>query len=106
MAVPYRPLGLVKEMLEQLGVTVAYAYEDLVFMENNGFLLQFGRQGEVLFFAANAEGTVQEEQRWLAVLQPLASARGIRLIRRSAYRLTAGDDDQLTLVFVDDPATA
>lgn len=106
MAVPYRPLGLVKEMLEQLNVHVTYAYEDLVFMENNHFLLQFGRQGEVLFFAANAEHAVQEEQRWLAALQPLASARGLRLIRRSSYRLTAEDDERMTLVFVDDPATA
>lgn len=43
MGVPYRPLGLVKEALEQIGIEVSYAYEDLVFIQHNHFLLQFGK---------------------------------------------------------------
>ena len=46
MALPYRPLGLVKQLLEEIGIEVTYAYEDLVFVQHNPILLQFGKVGE------------------------------------------------------------
>jgi DNA-binding IclR family transcriptional regulator len=36
-----KPLGQVKELVESLGMEISYAYEDLVFLQHNGFLLQF-----------------------------------------------------------------
>jgi hypothetical protein len=36
-----KPLGQVKELVESLGMEVSYAYEDLVFLQHNSFLLQF-----------------------------------------------------------------
>lgn len=36
-----RPLGIVKEIVEESGLTVTYAYDDLVFVENNPFLIRF-----------------------------------------------------------------
>lgn len=37
----FRPLHLVERMTEELGVSIAYAYDDLVFMEHGTVLLQF-----------------------------------------------------------------
>lgn len=102
MGLPYRPLGLVKEMLEQVGLEVAYAYEDLVFMQHNDMLLQFGQQGEQLFFSANVETAGADAQRLFACIQSVASAQGFTLTRRGRYRVSAGAEEKLTLEFLDD----
>ncbi len=104
MGVQYRPLGVVKEMLEQAGVEVTYAYEDLVFIKDNHFLLQFGKVGEILFFYANVEmGDADGRQRFAALL-PVVSAQGLTLIHRGCYRLSAGEDENLSLEFLHDVA--
>lgn len=36
-----RPLGIAKEIVEQLGLEVTHVYDDLVFVEHSAFLLQF-----------------------------------------------------------------
>ncbi|MBV5316642.1 MAG: hypothetical protein JZU50_02430 [Desulfobulbaceae bacterium] len=106
MGLPYRPLGLVKEMLEPIGIEVAYAYEDLIFMEHNDFLLQFGKQGERLFFSANVETTDADGQRLFALIQSVASGQGFTLTQRGQYRVSIGAEENLTLVFLDDAAAS
>lgn len=103
MALQYRPLGVVKEMLEQIGVEVTYAYEDLVFPQNNHFLLQFGKVGEVLFFYANVETAAAAAHQHFATIQTAARAQGITLIHRGRYRLSAGEGENLSLQFIEDP---
>lgn len=97
MSVPYRPLGLVKEMLEQMGVEVSYAYDDLVFMEHNYFLLQFGEVGEALYFYANRETVDSDVQSSFTQIQAVARAQGIILQHRGSYRISAGDNENLAL---------
>jgi hypothetical protein len=102
MELPYRPLGAVKEMLEQVGIEVTYAYEDLVFIKDNHFLLQFGKVGKMLFFYANVETAAANAQQLVATLLPLATSQGFTLISRGRYRLSAGDADNLSLEFIKD----
>jgi hypothetical protein len=106
MGLQYRPLGVVKAMLEQIGIEVTYAYEDLVFLKDNHFLLQFGKVGEILFFHANVETVDAEAQQFFAAIQAVASAQDITLIRRGRYRLSAGEDENLSLQFLDDSTSA
>jgi hypothetical protein len=101
MGLQYRPLGVVKEMLERIGLEVTYAYEDLVFLKDNSFLLQFGKVGELLFFYANVETTEAEAQRLFTTIQSVANAEDITLISRGRYRLSAGADETLSLQFLD-----
>lgn len=37
----FRPLYLVERLTEELGVTISYVYDDLVFVESGDVLLQF-----------------------------------------------------------------
>lgn len=37
----FRPLHLVERLTEELGVTITYAYDDLVFIEHGAVLLRF-----------------------------------------------------------------
>ncbi len=102
MNIQYRPLGIVKEMLEQIGIEVTYAYEDLVFIKHNHFLLQFGQTGEIVFFHANVEASETDAQQLFTAAQNAAAAQGITLIHRGRYRLSAGEDENLSLEFLDD----
>lgn len=36
-----RPLGVAREIIEETGLKVTYAWEDLVFVEHSPFLIQF-----------------------------------------------------------------
>ena len=46
MSPPLKPLGIIKEMLDGIGFEITYAYDDLIFIEHNAFLLQMGTTGE------------------------------------------------------------
>lgn len=100
MALQYRPLGIVKEMLEQLGIEVSYAYEDLIFIKDNHFLLQFGKTGELLFFYANVETVETDARQIFATILPVASGQGLTLIHRGQYRISAGENENLSLEFL------
>lgn len=50
MPLPYRPLGYIREVVNQLGLEVTYIYEDLVYIEHNAFLLQMGDRGKSHIF--------------------------------------------------------
>ena len=102
MSVQYRPLGMVKEMLELIGIEVTYAYEDLIFIHHNHFLLQFGKVGEILFYSANVATTEDEAQQLFTAVQTAASGKGITLLRRGPYQLTADADENMSLHFLDD----
>lgn len=100
MSVPYRPLGTVKEMLEQIGMEVSYAYEDLVFLAHNRFLLQFGKVGEVVFFYANIETPVDEAGRLFGQVVSAAAQHGLAVLQRGGYRISAEEGERLNLEFL------
>lgn len=59
-----RPLGIVKEIVEESGLTITYAYDDLVFISNNPFLIKFDDEKEnhlKLFFNKNCEADAAAE---------------------------------------------
>lgn len=101
MGIPYRPLGLVKEALEQIGIEVSYAYEDLVFIQHNHFLLQFGKTGAILFYYANVETAEETAQQFFRAVQAVLGAKGMTLVNRGQYRLTADAGEELSLHFLD-----
>ena len=41
MSVVFRPLGIAKDIVEEMGLTISFEYDDLVFIESNAFLVQF-----------------------------------------------------------------
>ncbi len=102
MALQYRPLGRVKEMLEQIGLEVSYAYEDLVFIKNNQFLLQFGKVGELLFFYTNEDTAEADAPQLFATILPMANTQGFTLIHRGQYRISEGENENLSLELLQD----
>ena len=95
-----RPLGKVKELVESVGMGVSYAYEDLVFLEHNAFLLQFGEDNQSLIVHINEEAACSEVAEGLANLEKAAPSYAFQLIKGKDYRLTQAGDEKITLEFL------
>jgi hypothetical protein len=102
MTLPYRPLGVVKQLLEEVGMDITYAYEDLVFIRHNPCLLQFGREGEMLFFYASVETGAAKAKELFSAIQAKALGQGITLVYRGRYRLSQAEGECLSLEFIED----
>lgn len=100
-AIPLRPLGLVKNIVERLDLEVTYVYEDLVFIEHNAFLLQMGADhGEDLFVWFNEESTPDDRPQILLRLVEEGQNNGMRIQEKGTYSLTGeGEDDAIQLHF-------
>jgi hypothetical protein len=100
MALQYRPLGEVKSLLEQIGEDITYAYEDLVFVRHNHFLLQFGTTGDILWYFANVETLESDALRYYDCLEGAATEKGITLRNGGLYRLSEGANENISLEFL------
>ncbi|MEI6758445.1 MAG: hypothetical protein FDX18_03435 [Chlorobium sp.] len=94
-----RPLGTVIQLLEELGHEVSYAYEDLVFVNDNDFLLQFENTGPVLnlFFNQSCQKTAVDTIEQSII--PAADKIGLSIIKKGLYNVTEQPDENLKIEF-------
>ncbi len=98
--VPYRPLGILKTLLETLGFEVTHCYEDLVFVENNAFLLRMEEKGEEVSLLFNAESDVDKRNAIAERFTTEGKIHNLVISCAGTYQLTAGEaDGTLTLLF-------
>ena len=99
-----RPLGVVKEIVESIGMSISYAYEDLVFLEHNGFLLQFTDDvQEQLLIHANSDADTATINADAGRLQKAALKMGMKFYLGQPYSLSQKDDGMIDIHF--HPAT-
>lgn len=94
------PLGLVKEVVESVGMAISYAYEDLVFMEHNAYLLQFTEGGKRLLIHMNKETNDESIREDVARLKAAAAEHGLDFRDGSFYTLAQEDGDNIRLEFL------
>lgn len=95
-----RDLGHVKEIVEAVGMAVSYAYEDLVFLEHNAFLLQFTDQQQKILLHINAEANIDELEVPITLLQKKADEFAMEFHKGSLYRLSQADDENINIEFL------
>ena len=95
-----RPLGKVKELVESIGMGMSFAYEDLVFLEHNAFILQFGENNKFLIVHTNEEADPEELAAGLASLEKAAAAYALQIVKGQVYRLSQAGDEKITLEFL------
>jgi hypothetical protein len=91
--IPFRPLGVLKTLLEGLGHQVTHCYEDLVFIEHNAFLLRMEEKGEEVSLFFNCES---ESDKRAGIAETLARAgkhSRLTITRLGTYRLTPNATD-------------
>ena len=99
MSVPFRPLGLVKEMLTAMGLESTYVYEDLIFVSHNAFLLRFGEKGEDLGLLLNRECPPKDAREVTAKALEAAANVGFAAAFRGTYELTPNGDETFSVKF-------
>lgn len=99
MEIPHRPLGIVKELIEALGHEITYAYDDLVFIGHNDFLLRFGNENSAVDLFFNTECETAEADDIAARLLPEAGNYGLTINRKGTYTMEEAPDNNLTITF-------
>ncbi len=94
-----RELGLVREVLTAAGMDISHAYEDLIFPEHNGFLLQFTETAGQLLIHSNSEADDNALAGAIGLLQQKATEAGLTLTPGTKYRLRQMDDENIQLEF-------
>ncbi len=98
------PLGKVKTIVEALGTDITYAYEDLIFVEHNGFLLQFTESDQEILVHSNSEADQATVADDIKRLRQIASGQGIQVLNGDIYTVDEGPDQSIRLTFLNQEA--
>jgi hypothetical protein len=93
------PLGTVIQLLEELGHEVTYAYEDLVFVNHNGFLLQFENSGPELNLFFNSNFPKNEADTIEQSIIPAADKIGLSINIKGKYSVTEQANENIQIEF-------
>jgi hypothetical protein len=99
MQTPLRPLGIVKEVIEEIGQEITYAYDDLVFIGHNDFLLQFAAEPNLLQLYFNSECPAEEAETISGKLLPAAGGKGLIVSRIGTFTMIEEDGENLKITF-------
>ena len=94
-----KPLGIVTEIIESAGMGISYAYEDLVFLEHNAFLLEFTANDKELFVHTTSEAEESEVKDSITKLKNVAVVHGMTFTDGGLYTLTPADDKNIRIEF-------
>ena len=92
--IPYRPLGILANCLESLGLQITHTYEDLVFVEHNAFLLQMGERGEDVNLYFNVDSAVEKREEIANMLIEKGKAYNLIFTWIGKYQLTPNEVDK------------
>lgn len=95
-----KPLGVVKTIVESAGMGISYAYDDLVFLEHNAFLLQFTDNDKEILIHTNSEAEGEEIKDSIAKLKNVAAAQGVTFTDGGLYTLAQADDENIRIEFL------
>ena len=93
------PLGAVKNIVEAVGMDISYAYEDLVFLEHNGFLFQFSENEQEVLIHVNREADEAVVGGDIGRLVESALNHDMRFVKGSLYTLAQEDDQNIRIEF-------
>ncbi|MBC8414726.1 MAG: hypothetical protein ISR96_03635 [Nitrospira sp.] len=101
---PIYPLGTIMGLVESVStgtvpMKVSYAYEDIVFMEHNAFLLQFTAKADKILLHKNIEADIDEIKDSIAALKSAAADKEITISEGGFYSITQGDAANINLKF-------
>jgi len=99
METSLRPLGSVMQLLEQLGHKVSYAYDDLVFVNDNDFLLQFSNTPAALSLFFNKSCSKKSSEQVEQSIIPAADKMGLSIVTKGTYSMRGLDNENLRIEF-------
>jgi len=100
--IPYRPLGILKTLMESLGFEVTHCYEDLVFIEHNAFLLRMEEKGEEVSLLFNTESDVDKRDEIAELIKTVGKTHNLTISCSGTYQMTPNEvDGTINLEFLE-----
>lgn len=99
--IPFRPLGLILNVIEGCGFTLGHVYEDLVFTEENVVLLKMEDQSEIVSYYVNQDCDTAAAVDMESTLCIGAIDQGLKFINRGHYTLEQSKDESFEVRFID-----
>lgn len=88
MEIGVRPLPEAEEIIKSTGLKMTYAFDDLVFVEHNPFLIQFDDDnGKQLYVRFNVDCYESDRKSMLNALEIKAVQMGMRVIETSKFSM-------------------
>ncbi|MBU2537685.1 MAG: hypothetical protein KKH22_04550 [Proteobacteria bacterium] len=94
-----KPLGMVKTIVEAAGMGISYAYDDLVFLDHNSFLLQFADNGGEVTIHVNSEADEALVRPDIERLQDVACNQNMQFSRGGLYTLVPDGESSIRIEF-------
>ena len=98
-----KPLGRVRNMIQAVSLDISYAYDDLVFVEPNAFLIRFDlKDPSKIYIHFNVDCEEGEATRLLKALSQLATKEGLILVEECKYDMSSNEEtEEIELRFVE-----
>ena len=97
-----RKLGIVREIVESIGMEISHVYEDLVFLNHNGFLLRFSDNDNSVYVHRNCEAEEQALEGALAILIDAATRQDMTFVEGVAYTISQAGEEELRIEFLNE----
>lgn len=94
-----KKLGVVKNILDSVGMDMSHAYDDLIFLDHNAFLLQFTDEEDAVIIHCNAEADRASLQKVITILKGAALTHKMTFIDGGDYSLSQVDDENVQVEF-------
>jgi len=106
MAVIFRPLGIAKEIVEEMGLSISFEYDDLLFIESNAFLIQFNDEKEKHFnIFLNKELSSSDGERLYQKIKDLSAIREIEVLHAGTFEIREKEGIEGELEIITYPGT-
>ncbi|MEI6891669.1 MAG: hypothetical protein V5783_05800 [Pontiella sp.] len=97
--VPEKPLGRITAILADLGLEVTYAYDDLVFVQECAFLIQFTDEPKTLKLFTNVECEPEVATDVEKQLITAHAEQGFSILPSGQFSLSENDNETINIKF-------
>lgn len=98
--IPYRPLGLIANTIEETGLSVSYSYEDLIFVESNVILLRMCENPKEVLLYSN-ENCAEADAKDLEIRMVIAARKeGLQMSYSGKFKLEQLPDKEVNISFL------
>ena len=93
------PLGLVMNMVQSMGLEVTYAYDDLVFVDHNAFLLQMDEDPQTINLYFNQDSDIAVRPSLAEELIHYGQENSLRVLEQGLFAIEQASGEALKVTF-------
>ncbi len=99
--IPFRPLGLIMNVIESCGFNLTHLHDDLIFTEENVILLRMEADPKIVSLYINQDCAPKAADDLADILCLGALDYGLKFVRRGRYTLRQSGEQSIQVLFAD-----